>query len=1041
MKKIIALSLFSVFLFLESAAIKQVIPNVEAKTLPVQENRVHKAGQFWINVTNTGYFGNPWNQNDPCTGQSAVSGNMPGGSNEQYLFATGLMFGGYLEKQIVNVGASASLFGDPLVTTAYEGWTGLGGSQWMAKELWPIEFSDDPEGTVKGKIIESSDIPGRVNCLLQDVYDPTASANEQFTTWYSDKYIDSALTYYSYTGIDDYDLRFHIPLGVEVKQKTYAWSNPYSKNIIIADYTVYNRNRDGKDIYDFFMGLYNDFDLGTIDGEWMYCHADDIGGFVHKWDKYIDPATGGNKTVNLDLAWTADNDGRNYNGQDWYTATGEPPGGPPFNGTTGVAGLKVLKNPDPEQKYSYNLYTAYSGDESFDWSPRWKDGLHSDWYFDLTTEQKGYDDTNQDSLPNGTSPLYGGRTEGRPIGDKGRYMVMSNGEADYGVLDLREVYLGVYTDPDYLIGTPYAQADKWKPWVMEGGTEFPDGSAYDLNQLANGNDVKYILSFGPLGEKTSVNAAIDTNLDSIPDNYISKEVWKFAYGDSLKFTFAFITGENFNTSLDQDPNYENIDEINLEDGLNKTLYEQGWYDAFNSSIWAERIYDTPLYDTPVTKDGITKGDGWCGEDVGKDGLFAPYGSNGICWWFDEEYLTADEGEGDNELNTFTTPEADIYGWTAANEDLLLPYGHQTDTPLYGEMIRYTDDDGTVPLNSWVRYGFNNGKVDQGDGVPDFKGPSAPPPPAFTVEKTGTEVVLKWSSHQLNSEGDYQKIGPEHSTDNFSRLNDFEGYKIMISSDGNFGSFISLFSADKVNYSYQNVADPTEYLNNPIETDDPDTLMQTVYSGGKIWQLVPFMLNNSLDSDFTSEGNFHFDVETDTSQSVTAGVVRNYTFSINANMLGSRDFVTVASMDYGDPKYGVKPQTSEPTLNAVMLSNIVKAPSQDPQIVPNPIRGDRLYTSDEWSNVIDPSYWGEGKLLSVFTNLPENCVIRVFTLSGDLVKTIGHNGSDTDAEHKYKEVWNLKNDNGDIISSGIYMFSVQDADENKDDFVGKFVVVR
>jgi len=727
MKKIFVFITIIMTITVQSESMKKENTAISAKILPVQENRVHRAGQFWLNVTNNGYFGNPMEFDDPCTGLTAFTGNMPGGSNEQYLYCSGLVFGGYLEKQIVNVGVSARLFGDPLVTTAYEGWTGLGGSQWMAKELWPIEFADDPEGTVKGKIVETSDIPGKMSCIMEDVYDPAASANEQYTTWFSDKYIDSATTYYSYTGIDDYDLRFHIPLGLEVKQKTYAWSNLYSKNIIIADYTVYNRNKDGKDIYDFFMGMYTDFDVGTMSGEWMYCHADDIGGFVHKWDKYFDPATGGNKTVNLDLAWTADNDGRNYDGHDWYTASGEPPVGLPLDGTKGVAGMKVLKNPDPELKYSYNLYTARSGDESFDWSPRWKDGLHSDWKFDLTTEQKGYDDTNQDSLSNGASPLYGGRTEGRPIGDKGRYMVMSNGEIDYGVLDMREVYLGVYTDPDYLTGTSYAQADKWKKWVMEGGSEFPDGSTSDLNQLANGNDVKYILSFGPLGEKTTVNVAVDTNLDSIPDNYISKEVWKFAYGDSLKFTFAFITGENFNYSPEQDPNYDNIDEINLEDGLNKTLYEQGWYDAFNSSIWAERIYDTPLYDTPVTKNGITKGDGWCGEDVGKDGLFAPYGSNGICWWFDEVYPTADEGECDNELTAFTTPKADIYGWTAANEDLLLPYGHQTETATYGEMIRYTRDDGMVPYNSWVRYGFGNGKVDQGDGVPDFAGP--PPPPS------------------------------------------------------------------------------------------------------------------------------------------------------------------------------------------------------------------------------------------------------------------------------------------------------------------------
>ena len=50
------------------------------------ENRVHRAGLFWLNVSNTGWFGEPWTGAvDPCTGKTAPGGELPGGSGIDYL--------------------------------------------------------------------------------------------------------------------------------------------------------------------------------------------------------------------------------------------------------------------------------------------------------------------------------------------------------------------------------------------------------------------------------------------------------------------------------------------------------------------------------------------------------------------------------------------------------------------------------------------------------------------------------------------------------------------------------------------------------------------------------------------------------------------------------------------------------------------------------------------------------------------------------------------------------------------------------------------
>ena len=74
----------------------------------------------------------------------------------------------------------------------------------------------------------------------------------------------------------------------------------------------------------------------------------------------------------------------------------------------------------------------------------------------------------------------------------------------------------------------------------------------------------------------------------------------------------------------------------------------------------------------------------------------------------------------------------------------------------------------------------------------------------------------------------------------------------------------------------------------------------------------------------------------------------------------------------------------------------------------------------------------------FARLPAcRCTIRIFTISGDLVQTIEHDGV-SGAGQAY---WNLTTRNGQEVVSGIYLFAVSPRDRRFEDFVGKFVVVR
>ena len=101
-----------------------------------------------------------------------------------------------------------------------------------------------------------------------------------------------------------------------------------------------------------------------------------------------------------------------------------------------------------------------------------------------------------------------------------------------------------------------------------------------------------------------------------------------------------------------------------------------------------------------------------------------------------------------------------------------------------------------------------------------------------------------------------------------------------------------------------------------------------------------------------------------------------------------------------------------------------------KVVPNP-----YIIANEWQLNI------QNRMLK-FINLPADCVIRIFTLNGELVRMIEHRatseGSAVEGDLGGDEWWDLLSDNRQLIASGVYIFHIQ-ADVGEQ--VGKFVVVR
>ena len=77
--------------------------------------------------------------------------------------------------------------------------------------------------------------------------------------------------------------------------------------------------------------------------------------------------------------------------------------------------------------------------------------------------------------------------------------------------------------------------------------------------------------------------------------------------------------------------------------------------------------------------------------------------------------------------------------------------------------------------------------------------------------------------------------------------------------------------------------------------------------------------------------------------------------------------------------------------------------------------------------------GGGNMLR-FTHLPNQCTIKIYTVTGEFVTSISHDDS-----FDGNEYWDLKNDSGESIAPGLYLYTVETPNGEK--MVDKFAVVR
>ncbi|MCF8413868.1 MAG: hypothetical protein K9G44_10670 [Melioribacteraceae bacterium] len=173
----------------------------------------------------------------------------------------------------------------------------------------------------------------------------------------------------------------------------------------------------------------------------------------------------------------------------------------------------------------------------------------------------------------------------------------------------------------------------------------------------------------------------------------------------------------------------------------------------------------------------------------------------------------------------------------------------------------------------------------------------------------------------------------------------------------------------------------------------------------------------------------------------------YKFEIDNQLNGWQYVYTVTSFDRGDQQNNIESlESSRLTASARVLPGTPATSDAGIEVgvYPNPYYGS--------------AYWdGSSERLRkiYFYNLPAECELRIYTLSGDVVKTIYHNQESNGSDLRWFETfsregnqqmsggehaWDLISDNDQAIATGLYLYTVKDysSDNVK---IGKFLVIK
>jgi hypothetical protein len=342
----------------------------------------------------------------------------------------------------------------------------------------------------------------------------------------------------------------------------------------------------------------------------------------------------------------------------------------------------------------------------------------------------------------------------------------------------------------------------------------------------------------------------------------------------------------------------------------------------------------------------------------------------------------------------------------------------------------------------------------GDGIPDLKGPTAPPSPRITIRTAPNTVRIRWDGREI-----------EHVFDPFIQREDFEGYNVYGGIGDNPDKATLMASWDLVNfdrYRFIPAARPSPWvLDGP-----PLTLGQIAIQQDPI--VDPFAYNNKMFPYEDEDGNlFYFRPHGGNRGNeyleggiITANPIQylhtdslwdehaqtwkrfgHYECTIT-NLLASQSYYfAVTAFDAGVAAGGIE------SLESPIQANMQLAyPTYSPEYVekqrlkvsvyPNPYKIDAGYRQRGYE---DPNREGfkERVRRIHFVNLPPKATIKIFSLDGDLIREL-HHPSSRFSDTPSHTAWDMITRNTQAVVSGIYLYTVESDWGTQ---IGKIVIIK
>ena len=214
--------------------------------------------------------------------------------------------------------------------------------------------------------------------------------------------------------------------------------------------------------------------------------------------------------------------------------------------------------------------------------------------------------------------------------------------------------------------------------------------------------------------------------------------------------------------------------------------------------------------------------------------------------------------------------------------------------------------------------------------------------------------------------------------------------------------------------------------------------------------VPIAVSRSAVTDLAADvaDELHFEFDTGLTYEFTdsnLNVGKTYWYAVTSFSIPRLTIVTIPDTGGGAPRIDtVRTPYAESDVgeNATRVQLPFTASSKlgGVKVVPNPYRSDLDYTFEQggWEGL--SRLWIESKRVIWFIHLPSRAIVRIFSISGDLVATIEHDDVRRTGASlpEGQEEWHLLSDSGRAIASGVYVFTVESDAGTQ---TGKFVVIR